>query len=95
MPDNKKTENIGEGKAGPGRPKGAPNKATAAVKDMVVGALNGAHPDGGMAYLIEQAEKNPKAFLTLVGKIIPVQQHVQGDFNISEVGWVIRAKPQP
>ncbi len=69
----KTSENkIGKGKPGPGRPKGVSNKTTTAVKDMVIGALNGAHPEGGMAYLIEQAGKNPKAFLTLVGKVIPL-----------------------
>ena len=31
---------IGKGKAGPGRPKGVPNKATAAIKDMIVQALD-------------------------------------------------------
>ena len=75
--------------AGRGRPKGSPNKVTAAVKDMVAQALEQA---GGIEYLVTQSRDNPTAFLTLVGKIIPVQQHVQGDLNISEVGWVIRAK---
>lgn len=59
--------------AGKGRPKGVPNKATTAIKEMVIQALNGA---GGIAYLIEQSKKNPTAFLTLVGKVIPLQ--VQG-----------------
>lgn len=31
---------IGKGKPGPGRPKGVPNKATTAIKEMVVQALN-------------------------------------------------------
>lgn len=59
---------------GKGRPKGVPNKATAAVKDMVVKALEGV---GGVEYLMAQAHENPKAFLSLVGRVIPVQ--VQGD----------------
>ncbi len=53
-----------------GRPKGSVNKATKAIKDMVIAALEGA---GGMDYLIEQAQKNPTAFLTLVGKVLPLQ----------------------
>lgn len=61
----------------PGRPKGSPNKTTAAVKDMILQALNEAHKDGGVAYLKQQADKNPTAFLTLVGKVIPLQ--VGGD----------------
>ncbi|HEV8407330.1 MAG TPA: hypothetical protein VGQ34_05290 [Sphingomicrobium sp.] len=60
--------------AGKGRRKGVQNKTTGAVKDMVVKALSEA---GGVAYLKRQAEKNPAAFLTLVGKVIPLQ--VSGD----------------
>lgn len=65
------------GARGRGRPKGSPNKTTKALKDMILNALEGAHEEGGEAYLIEQAEKNPTAFLTLVGKVIPLQ--VGGD----------------
>lgn len=69
------TENlIGKGKAGPGRPKGVPNKQTAAIKDMIVQALDKA---GGVDYLIGQSKENPTAFLTLVGKVLPMQ--VSGD----------------
>jgi len=65
-----------------GRPKGVPNKATSQVKDMVIQALSEAHADGGIAYLKEQATKNPAAFLTLVGKVIPLQ--VAGSGNDGE-----------
>jgi hypothetical protein len=58
--------------AGKGRPKGVPNKATKAVKEMVIQALNEAHDGGGVEYLKEQAQKNPTAFLTLVGKVLPL-----------------------
>jgi hypothetical protein len=78
--------------AGKGRPKGSPNKIGAAVKDMVAQALEQAHPEGGVAYLVTQSRDNPTAFLTLVGKIIPMQADIKGDLNITEVGWVIRAK---
>ena len=57
-----------------GRPKGAKNKVSAAVKDMVIQALNN---KGGVEYLERQAEANPTAFLTLIGKVIPLQ--VAGD----------------
>jgi hypothetical protein len=56
-----------------GRQKGTPNKMTAALKDMILTALEEAHEEGGVAYLREQAEKNPTAFLTLVGKVLPLQ----------------------
>ena len=61
---------IGKGKPGPGRPKGVPNKTTAAVKEMILEALSN---KGGVEYLERQAEANPTAFLTLVGKVLPLQ----------------------
>lgn len=59
--------------AGKGRPKGVPNKTNAAVKEMILQALDKAHKDGGVAYLRDQAEKNPVAFMSLVGKVLPLQ----------------------
>ena len=61
-------------RAGMGRPKGAKNKTTTAVKEMVLTALSNV---GGIEYLERQAEDNPTAFMTLVGKVIPLQ--VAGD----------------
>lgn len=57
-----------------GRKKGTTNKLTADVKAMVLAALDQA---GGVAYLLTQAQSNPNAFLTLVGKVLPMQ--VTGD----------------
>jgi len=51
-----------------GRQKGTPNKSTADLKGMILGALAGA---GGEAYLQRQADENPGAFLTLIGKVLP------------------------
>jgi hypothetical protein len=59
----------GQAKTG-GRRKGTPNRLNADVKAMILGALNAA---GGQEYLLQQAEKNPVAFLTLLGKILPLQ----------------------
>lgn len=53
-----------------GRKKGVPNKLTGAVKDMILQALDTA---GGVKYLVEQADKNPVAFMGLVGKVLPLQ----------------------
>ena len=52
-----------------GRKKGTPNKVTAEVKDMVRQALDKA---GGVDYLVQQAGENPRAFLTLVGRLLPL-----------------------
>lgn len=59
---------VGDGTPGPGRPKGSQNKATKALKDMILAALDDA---GGQAYLAAQAAENPSAFLTLIGKVLP------------------------
>lgn len=67
---------IGKGKAGPGRPKGHTNKVTKALKDMILGALSDA---GGQEYLTRQADENPAAFMTLVGKVLPTT--LTGDPN--------------
>lgn len=57
-----------------GRQKGTPNKLTGDVRAMILEAL---HNKGGVAYLEEHADSNPTAFLTLVGKVLPLQ--VAGD----------------
>lgn len=54
--------------AGKGRPKGSKNKINADVRKMILAALEGA---GGQQYLQRQANENPTAFLTLVGKVVP------------------------
>lgn len=56
--------------AGKGRKKGVPNKVTGALKDMILQALSNA---GGVTYLEEQAQKQPTAFLALVGRVLPLQ----------------------
>ena len=62
--------------SGQGRPKGAQNKTTKALKEMILGALDQA---GGESYLLQQARENPNAFLTLVGKVLPTT--LAGDQN--------------
>lgn len=57
-------------RAGMGRPKGSRNKTTVAIKEAVLAALDRA---GGVDYLVAQAATNPTAFLTLVGKVLPLQ----------------------
>ena len=54
--------------AGMGRKKGTPNKVTKALKDMILGALDGL---GGQEYLTRQGEENPVAFMALLGKVLP------------------------
>lgn len=58
------------GKKTGGRKKGTPNKLTGELKDLILNALSEA---GGLNYLVTQAQNNPTAFLTLVGKVLPMQ----------------------
>lgn len=57
--------------AGPGRPKGVPNKVTGDIKNMVLTALSDA---GGAKYLEKRANdpRTAAAFLGLVGKVLPM-----------------------
>lgn len=53
-----------------GRQKGSPNKLTKQLKDMILEALD---ESGGVEYLKQTAIDHPTAFLTLVGKVLPLQ----------------------
>jgi hypothetical protein len=50
--------------------KGVRNKITRDVKAMILGALAA---KGGQAYLQQQADRNPVAFMSLLGKVLPMQ----------------------
>lgn len=58
-----------------GRQKGTPNKVTAELRDMVLQALE---ESGGVEYLKSRATDNPAAFLTLLGKVLPLQVNGAG-----------------
>ena len=60
-------ENFRGRKVG-GRQKGTPNKVTATLKEMILNALDRV---GGESYLVEQSERNPTAFISLLGKLLP------------------------
>ena len=76
--------------AGKGRPPGSPNKMGKAIKEMIVQALDEA---GGVDYLKTQAATNPTAFLTLVGKVLPLQVAGELDHNL-KVSGALAWKPQ-
>lgn len=68
-----------------GRPKGSKNKVPGQIKEMVIMALGNV---GGVAYLEEQAKANPNAFMTLVGKVIPLQvNHADNEGGRLEITW--------
>lgn len=73
MPSNLKTDEKGQVKRGPGRPKGTPNKTTKAAKDAIADA---AESLGGSARLVAWVQEDPaneKAFWTTIyPKLVPV-----------------------
>lgn len=77
---------------GKGRPKGVPNKATAAIKDMIIAALDKA---GGADYLLAQSQENPAAFMTLVGKVLPMQVTGADGGDISVITTIRREIVDP
>ena len=71
-------------KGNPGKPKGAQTKITKQLKEMILGALDDA---GGQAYLLEQARNEPKAFLALIGRVLPTTLQGTGDDGEIVVTW--------
>jgi hypothetical protein len=86
LPDSKgkvrKTEGLGTKIRG--SRKGVPNKVTAELKQMILGALDGV---GGQEYLQRQADENPVAFMTLVGKVLPLTVTGTGKNGDITVRW--------
>lgn len=79
------------GKPGPGRPKGVPNKSTQLLKDAILQAAQDAGGAGGMVgYLTLQAQENPGPFMSLLGKVLPMQVDVAGGVHIHLDGQVKR-----
>lgn len=69
-----------------GRPKGSLDKNNKQLREMILGALE---KKGGVKYLVEKADSHPQAFLTLLGKVLPMT--VAGDPD-APVGMVISWK---
>lgn len=79
MPSNLKTDDKGQVKRGPGRPKGTPNKTTKAAKDAIAEAAEGL---GGTQRLIDWAKEDPlneRAFWSSIyPKLLPLQLSGEG-----------------
>lgn len=67
---------MAKGRKTGGRQKGTPNKTTALLKDAVLEAAQaagGGDRDGLVKYLTQQAIQNPGPFMSLLGKVLPMQ----------------------
>ena len=63
-----------------GRKKGTPNKTTALLKDAILMAAEQAgDKEGIVGYLKTQARDNPGPFMSLLGKVMPMQVEGTGD----------------
>lgn len=69
-----------------GSRKGVPNKATAQLKEMILGALDAS---GGVDYLTERANdpRTAGAFLGLIGKVLPMT--IQGPGENGEHAFTV------
>ena len=76
MEKESKNSKRGGSRPGTGRPKGSLDKGNASIREMVVLALDEL---GGVEYLRDTAKSHPAAFLSLIGKVMPVQ--VEGGDN--------------
>ena len=87
----------------PGKPKtggrkpGQPNHTTQVVRDAVILAAQKAGGGDLVEYLTKQAIENPTAFLTLLGKTMPLQLANERDkpFIVSRVEYVIVDPREP
>lgn len=60
-----------------GRPKGALNKSTKALKEALLQAADDAHPQGVRGWLVELSENDPKAFASLLARLLPTESKVE------------------
>lgn len=73
--------------AGKGRPKGTPNKSTAAVKEALALAFQGL---GGVARLQSWADENPTEFFKLWSKMLPAEVQASMEHTGELVVRVVR-----
>jgi hypothetical protein len=72
----------GGARMGAGRPKGSENKITKSLREAIKESFDKV---GGVQYLQRVAEEDPRAYLTIVGKVIPAElsAKVEGGLDIT------------
>lgn len=71
---------VGLDRSKTGRAKGTPNKTTALLKDAILMAATKAGNGDIVSYLHVQAVENPGPFMSLLGKVLPMQ--ITGDLQL-------------
>jgi len=74
---------MAKGKKTGGRKKGSVNKISRTLKEDILQAAEMAHPEGRVAYLIQQAQTNANAFMGLLGKVLPIEVTGEGGGDIT------------
>lgn len=86
--DEKQSKVLGKkggARKGAGRPKGAIDRGNAMIRELIVKALDNL---GGTAYLQEVAISHPAAFMSLIGKTMPLQVTGEGGNPVKlEFAW--------
>lgn len=82
---SKNSNGRGGARPGAGRPKGSLDKGNAMIREMIVEALDGV---GGVQYLQETARSHPAAFLSLIGKVMPIQVTGEGGGPVQTVSRI-------
>jgi hypothetical protein len=85
--ESKKSKGKGGARTGAGRPKGSLDKGNATIRQLIVDALDGL---GGVEYLKTTALSHPAAFLSLVGKVMPIEvANPPGESFKTENKWIV------
>lgn len=63
-----------------GRPKGSKDKIQTRVKEAIEAAFSEL---GGVQYLVTMGKKEPKAFMALLGKVIP--KEITGEVRVNHI----------
>ena len=91
---------LGGARLGAGRPKGSRNKTTTVLKEAVLEAAgevgeNGLGGDGLTGYLRKIAREEPKAFCSVLGRVLPLQVTGKDDGPIEAVTRITRVIISP
>jgi len=91
MDDEAHKEAKSAGNRGKGRPKGAANKTTTALKEAILQAAaehgeDDTGTDGLKGYLRKVAREDVKAFTGLLGRVLPLDVNATGNFSVTISG---------